>query len=135
MQNLTIKDQEIKILFNGIKVNGELNKGSWHFENYDGQTYINFYATWYTRLPNIIKEIANVKNDTDSMTDYFDTDRFRIYKDHIFFKPAAEAVIKNYTRRIKSIENKKVFTVQYKKEKIDEVNQKINFIKNFITNL
>jgi len=134
MEKLIIKDHEIKILFNGIKVNWELYKWSWNFENYNDKIYINFYAKWYASLPKVIKEIANVRNETDSMTDYFDTDKFKIFKDHVFFKPAAKAVIKNYERYIKQTEKNNNLFKDTKQEYIKIYNDKINFIKNFITN-
>lgn len=132
---LNINNEKIKVVYNGLKVNWELVKGRWHFENYDGKVYINFYADWYSRLPWIIQKICNVKNDSDSYTDYFDKDSFKILQDHILFTPAAAACIQILERRINQTEKNKRLTFHYKNERIEEYKNKIQFIKNFTPNL
>jgi len=70
---------EIKFMWNGIKVAGKLHRVFYSdaklIGNYPAGT-ITIYAKDYKSLPKI--EGINVQNDSDCQTDYFETDRARI---------------------------------------------------------
>lgn len=76
-------ENTIKFFWNGIKVNGKLNKFRFGFDsiNYG----VNFYADDYAaEMP---KECGvAVINNSDSMTDYFEKDHGTIYPEHPLFK-------------------------------------------------
>lgn len=70
--------EEYTLYYNGIRRNGEkwmVVKGSWSIQNREG-TKISFYSRGYSRIPSEIGAVKGcvIRNDTDSMTDYFDTD-------------------------------------------------------------
>lgn len=77
-----------KFLWNGIKVNnGTLQKATYNKGCYtpasglpDGT--ITLYAKHYTGFTREVWEAFDVQNDSDSMTDYFETDRIRVKPDH-----------------------------------------------------
>ncbi len=56
----------------------------------DGRNCVTLYAKDYTRaLGKLFKEY---KNDTDSMTDYFDQGRVTLFEDHPLYLEARQAV-------------------------------------------
>lgn len=68
----------LKFMYNGIKLDGELKRA-----HYSKGSYFNFpegtitiYAKGYSRLPKI--DGLDVENETDSQTDYFDDDKIRV---------------------------------------------------------
>ena len=73
----------IRFYYNGIKVNGGDLIKCYYSADADGVT---IYAESYGgELP---RELFDVRNDTDTMTDYFDTDSARLSADHPLFKYA-----------------------------------------------
>lgn len=77
----------IKVLKHGIKVNGKYIKCGYTMGPYTPQSgipddTITVYASSYKELPIEL----NPTNRTDWMTDYFETDRARIYKDHPLYQ-------------------------------------------------
>jgi hypothetical protein len=69
---------DVKFVWNGIKVGGKLHRVFYsdvELRNHPAGT-LTIYARDYKPLPRI--EGLNVQNDSDSMTDYFETDRIRI---------------------------------------------------------
>lgn len=78
--------KSIKVFYNGFKVNGEkeLIKASFSIEkDSSGHEYAYIYARDYDNLPRGFFEVVN---ETDSMTDYFDTDHAKIDSGHPLFK-------------------------------------------------
>lgn len=83
----------IKFVWNGIKIDGQLYKG-------------NYYSSTYTETSNLsegtitihmdrsntpIIEGLEIENNSDSMTDYFETDTIRIKPDSIHYASAVTA--------------------------------------------
>lgn len=81
---------KIQWMWNGIKVDGKLHRA--HYSKgvliNDTEESITVYSRNYGRLPQIGIEVIN---DSDSMTDYFESDRMRIKKDSEFWALALEA--------------------------------------------
>ena len=78
----------IKFFWNGIKVNGKLNKFRFHFDsiNYG----VNFYADDYeAEMPEECG--VAVINNSDSQTDYFEKDHGYVTPEHPLFKFFAHA--------------------------------------------
>lgn len=91
-------EKGIRFYYNGIKVNGgELIKCSYHIgaPGYDAET-VTIYADGYG--PNLPREYFTVENDSDIMTDYFDTDRCEVKPDHPLYKYVRYAALKAATR-------------------------------------
>ena len=93
----------IKFFWNGMKLNGskKLIKGYW---SYGKQllikggvvncAHIAFYKDSYEHLDKEIKDLFNVQNGSDSMSDYFETDHFKITKTNKFWNEILSAAIK-----------------------------------------
>lgn len=79
------KEVSNKISFQkrGIK-KGEDYCSCWYHLNQDGS--IRIYARHYNQ--HIPREIGNVKNESDSMTDYFETDSCTLYPNDKYYKEA-----------------------------------------------
>lgn len=56
----------------------------------DGRNCVTLYAKDYTR--NLGKIFAEYKNDTDTMTDYFDQGSVTLFEDHPLYKIARQSV-------------------------------------------
>lgn len=87
----------VKFMWNGIKVDGKLYRAHYSIGNYTEASgipkeTITVYAKDYTSIPRV--DGLQVENDTDIMTDYFETDRIRIAPDNKFYNDALEAVRK-----------------------------------------
>lgn len=72
---------QVKWMYNGVKVNGKLYLGHYSKGNYTPESgieneTITFYRRGYGSTPAI--EGLAIKNDSDSQTDYFETDCIRI---------------------------------------------------------
>lgn len=98
----------LKFMYNGIKVDGKLYK-AWYskgrlISNPD-EGIITIYARDYTRLPNI--EGLNVQNDTDIMTDYFDSDKIRVVPSNKWYSQVHEAYEKQEKKRTRRREKRK----------------------------
>lgn len=133
----------IKPTFGGLKINWynktedrkseEYYKWYWSFnEDRNGEKNIDFYDRAYKKLPEVIRKICNVKNETDSMTDYFENDRFEIRADHPLFKLAAEAIIEKLDRRIKQTARKTKFSEEYKQTQINRYKKEQEDIKFYL---
>lgn len=80
-----------KFLYNGIKVDGTLYKAQYSIGNYTQeskipQDTITITAKDYKHFPQIPGLV--IKNDSDSMTDYFDNDRIRIGMENQYYDEA-----------------------------------------------
>ena len=114
----TNKTESIRFFWNGIKVNGE-NKLIRCFYSLDNSARqsgpcVTIYAKGYgAELP---RDLFSVKNETDSMTDYFDTDSATLTPAHPLYKYARAAALKaamrgepEYIAKLKTtVENKKL---------------------------
>lgn len=82
-------ENEIKIFWNGVKLNGELNRMRFSQDKTNGNVF--FYAADYSaEMPSECGLV--VVNNSDSQTDYFEKDHGQIPTDHPlykFFKHAA----------------------------------------------
>lgn len=103
---------EIKVITNGLKVNGEYIPCNFHINN----GYITVYAREYgSQLP---AELGEVINDSDGQTDYFEKDHVNVmmfnpfYKD--CYKAAAKRAVKLLNGRIKHCEKMAAKYPQYK---------------------
>ncbi len=74
----------VKLLTNGIKNNGDYIRCFYTEKN--GSILIT--ARDYKNLP---KELGNIKNDSDMITDYFENDRVLITPTNKYYKAAKEA--------------------------------------------
>lgn len=86
---------KIKWMWNGIKVDGKLHTASYSkgILRSESQESITLYAKNYSdRLPRI--DGLTVENNSESMTDYFETDSARIGQDSIYWNEALTAYIK-----------------------------------------
>jgi hypothetical protein len=83
-----------KFLWNGIKVdNGKLQRGSYSRGTLIGypKGTITIYAKTYSGFSAAVWEAFNVQNDSDCMTDYFETDRICVCPDHPLYAEVANA--------------------------------------------
>ena|SRR5579863_8725681 len=82
---------QIKWMWNGLKVDGKLYSGSYSKDVLinDTEETITVYGNHYQSFPRI--EGLTIQNDSDSMTDYFENDRIRIRQSSPFWKEALAA--------------------------------------------
>jgi len=84
-----------KFFWNGIKVNGgELQKASFSNGRLIGfpERTVTIYAKNYRGFSAEICAAFDVQNDSDVMTDYFETDRIRVKPDHPLYAQVVDAV-------------------------------------------
>lgn len=80
---------EIKIFWNGVKLNGELQKMNLSFDKIDDKIF--FYCDYSAEMP---KECGVVvENNSDSQTDYFEKDHGSIAPEHPLYKFFRHAAI------------------------------------------
>lgn len=85
----------IKFFWNGIRVNGEksLNKCSYSLDNHrEYKECVSIYADRYGSV--LPRDLFEVHNETDSYTDYFDSDHATLTPDHPLYKYARYAAVK-----------------------------------------
>lgn len=105
----------VKLLANGIKNNGDYIRCLYTEKN--GSILIT--ARDYKNLP---KELGNVTNDSDMITDYFENDRVLITPTNKYYKAAKEAYkkarINDAKKHIKYLEkmSAKYTTIDYSSE-------------------
>jgi hypothetical protein len=85
---------KVKFMWNGIKVDDTLYRAHYSCGPYTTNSglpegTITVYAKDYKSLPQI--EGLQIENDSDSMTDYFETDRLRIKPDSKYYNEAKAA--------------------------------------------
>jgi len=84
----------IKFMWNGIKVDSKLHrahysKGPYTAQSKIPQDTITIYAKDCESFPEI--EGLQIKNDSDSMTDYFEKDRIRVQQGNKYYNAVNEA--------------------------------------------
>lgn len=89
----------IKIYYNGFKMDGDkkLTVKVWYSTDHDGSIHI--LARDYNDLP---RDLFEVHNDTDIMTDYFCEDSATVTPDHPLYKYIAFA---SYTAKVKELKH------------------------------
>jgi hypothetical protein len=88
----------LKFFWNGIKVNGgKLQTASYSTGRLIGypEGTITIYAKSYRRFTAEVGEALHVQNDSDAMTDYFETDRIRVTPDHALYQMVLKAAQAN----------------------------------------
>ncbi len=98
--------EKIRYMWNGIKVDGKLYKLWYSFQTQsyqnDDNPHITMFATSYSnRFPTEIHDLFTVRNDTDSMTDYFDKDSITLDRTHPEWERVTAAYIKQQNHRAK----------------------------------
>jgi len=98
--------EKVRYMWNGIKVDGKLYK-CWYsfsvhsYEN-DNDPHMTIHSdSCASRFPSEVHELFEVRNNTDSMTDYFESDSIRIDRTHPEWERVAAAHIKQEIHRIK----------------------------------
>lgn len=99
----------IKFVWNGIKVDGVLYKGSYMHGPWTAASglpdgTIKLCASGYKGFPRIAG--LSVENDSDIMTDYFDTDKITFRPDHPMYKDVLEAHDKQEAHRARQYEKR-----------------------------
>lgn len=91
----------LKLYYNGIKgTDGKLQKCMYSMGGYAKlpQGTITIYAKEYKRFSAEIREQFAVENNSDGMTDYFETDRIRVLPDHPLYPNVLAALQKREQR-------------------------------------
>jgi len=104
----------LKFMYNGIKVNNELFRAHYSLGelfHYPKGT-ITIYAREYKHFPKI--DGLTIKNDTDSMTDYFETDTIYIQPDNPYYKEIHAVYTKQEDHNIKAHNKRMGGTIPYK---------------------
>lgn len=92
--------ENIKFMYNGIKVNGKLYRAWYSYGNLSNKYpdgTITIYRKDYDALPQI--EGLNVQNNTEILTDYFETDRIRVEPSNRWYSLVLEAYNKQESRK------------------------------------
>lgn len=93
---------EIKFLFNGIKIEGKLIKGYYSKGQYFNGAIGCFYAKGYfTGQNELLRKYFQVENDTDIMTDYFDDDKIYFFENDKYIKEFEQMIKQNEIRHAK----------------------------------
>jgi hypothetical protein len=85
----------LRFFWNGIKASdGKLQKCSYCDGPYIGHApgTITVYAKDYRRFSPEVREAFTVENGTDTMTDYFENDRFRVQPSHYLYDAVRDAM-------------------------------------------
>lgn len=93
----------IKFFWNGIRINGEksLNKCCYSLDNHrDHAECVSIYADRYGSV--LPRDLFEVHNETDSYTDYFDSDHATLTPEHPLYKYARYAAVKYELHYLKS---------------------------------
>lgn len=64
----------------------------------DDREAVTVYAKDYSGSLSFLQNTVDVKNDTDTMTDYFEKDRVVFFKDHPLYAKALEAALRSQVR-------------------------------------
>jgi hypothetical protein len=103
---------EIKVMYNGIKVDGTLYRSYLFPEHKDPRDSrsdiigVQVSAKDYQGFPPAVHAAFSVNNQTDLITDYFDHDSFLIPKDHRLFSQAVSALRKDRVRALSRMQKR-----------------------------
>jgi hypothetical protein len=85
---------KIKFVWNGIKIDGKLYRAWYSDGELIGDRYpkgtLTIYRKDYGRFPDVPG--LTIHNDSDMMTDYFETDRIRITPDNQYYSHVKDAI-------------------------------------------
>ena len=100
--------ETVRYMWNGIKVNGKLSVVWYSFSTHsyqnDNDPHITMYARKYSdNFPGEVRELFTVRNDTDSMTDYFEKDSIRLDRTHPEWERVAAAYVKQQIHNSKML--------------------------------
>lgn len=111
----------IKFQTHGIKTIKGLEPCSYSISSLiNGQKCITIYGKNYRSFSAEIRAEFKVENNTEIMTDYFEDDAIRVFKDHPLFNDVARAARKQIEFRQKRSKHG-----DYYNARIDELNQLI----------
>lgn len=122
---------EVKFMYNGIKINGKMVKGFWSKGSYTNGALYCFYAdSCFSRE---LREVFSVKNESDIMTDYFETDKIYFFTGDKYLKEVENVFkqqeIKNLKSKIKRLEKEKtkrpLYFEDYLKQEYEECKRKL----------
>lgn len=92
----------MKFQAHGIKTENGVEKCRYTVSQLlNGKNAITIYAAEYGHFSDEVRKHFTVENDTDSMTDYFEKDRIRVYPDHPLFFDVADGLRKQAGFHIK----------------------------------
>ncbi len=121
----------IKFMYNGIKINGKLIKGSWNKAGYTNGAKYAFYADSY--FCKELRECFQVINKTEIMEDYFETETIYFFENDKNIKEIEKAYnsqeFKRNTKRFKKLEKMRIeqpfrFEMYYKTD-YEELQKKL----------
>lgn len=84
----------VKFMWNGIKIDGRLHRGYMCISaDRDGVEHVTWYAKDYEGWEDAeqLRSIFEVENNSDIMTDYFETDKIRFFEGDEWFDEAMMA--------------------------------------------
>jgi len=111
----------MKFQAHGIKTSEGLEKAFYMIScRHNGEKFIRVCADSYKSFSKEIREAFKVRNDSDSMTDYFDKDDFEVTREHPLFQDVVEGFRKKLAFRLKS---KNARTREYTQATLEELNQ------------
>lgn len=90
---------ELKFMYNGIKINGKLVKGFYSKSNYTNGALFCFYADSYCCQE--LRKIFTVKNGSDITTDYFEEDKIYFFENDKYIEEVRKAWKKRESRSLK----------------------------------
>ena len=116
-----MEKEQVKFMYNGIKINGKLIKGYWAYGSNNFYNK-NIMAMFVAKLdwdynPKLLREYFKVDNDTDIYTDYFDSDSINFYVGDKNLEQIKKAWQKQEIRLI----NRASWTQEEKEERIKKV--------------
>lgn len=126
-------ENTIKFFWNGIKLNGKLNKFRFDLNQLDSSVSFREEG-WDAEMPEECG--VEVINNSDSMTDYFERDHGRVYQDHPLHKFFCHAAIqckvhdmKQHKKNLEKLMQKRGWDYE---DKIAELNRDITYWSNFV---
>jgi hypothetical protein len=98
----------VNFMYNGIKIDGKLYKASYRIGGYCPElgipeSTITMHAASYKKIPRL--EGLHIENDSDIMTDYFETDTVRIAENDKYYNEKKKGLILYLQHNIKRLEN------------------------------
>jgi hypothetical protein len=107
--------ENLKFMYNGIKINGKLIKGFWSKGGYRNGALYCFYARSYFTPE--LAEVFKVRNDSDIMTDYFETDSIFFFESDKYINEVSKAYnlqeVKRAKIAVKRLEKEKQLRPDY----------------------
>jgi hypothetical protein len=88
----------IKIFYNGLKSTENNNKLEKAFLS-QSENHITVYNKRYIGFSKEIRKEFEIKNETDSMSDYFEEDHFTVNSDHPRYQEFKDAIAKRDQKR------------------------------------